>query len=434
MTRKILIKNGLLIDTLQNKEIKQDLRIEEDQIIERADKLAAQADEELIDAKGMWVAPGLIDMHTHMRDLGQKDKEDLHTGTKAAAAGGFTTVVAMANTDPVLDSGTTFSLYLQKIARSAVIEVLPVASVTRGLQGQELTNMVELAELGAVAFSDDGKPVQNLVVLRRALEYVKLTGKVIISHAEDLDLAAGGSMHEGVLSTTLGLQGITYASETVAVARELEIVRLTRSPYHFTHISCAPTVEQVRIAQSEGLPVTADVTPHHLSLCVDLLENYDTNLKMNPPLRTEEDRAAIIKGIKDGTIGAIATDHAPHTLLEKSLPFRDAPFGITGLETAFSVSYTTLVEAGHINRMQLFNLFTNGPAKILGIPAPNLNCGSKANLCIIDPDCKWIYDSKNGYSRSHNSPWNQKELKTRVVCTIYKGKPVYQAAQLAGRI
>lgn len=431
MTRNILIKNGLIIDPLEQQEIKEDIRIEGGQIVERGPALNAVLDEEVIDAHGCWVAPGLIDMHTHMRDLGQKDKEDLHSGTRAAAAGGFTTVVAMANTEPVLDSGTTLSLYLQKIARDAVIEVLPVASVTRGLQGQELTNMVELAELGAIAFSDDGKPVQNLVVLRRALQYVKLTGRVIISHAEDLDLAGGGAMHEGIVSTTLGLQGITYASETVAVARELEMVRLTRSPYHFTHVSCAPSVEKIRRAQAEGLPVTADVTPHHLALNVDLLTDYDTNLKMNPPLRAKKDQDALVAGIVDGTITAIATDHAPHTNLEKSLPFPVAPFGVTGLETAFPVAYQALVLNKHISRLKLLELLTLGPARILSLPLPSLSVGSNANICIIDPDLNWSYDARHGFSRSHNSPWHLKELKSKVMCTIYRGDIVFQAQQLS---
>lgn len=434
MSENILIKNGLLIDPLTQTEAKGDLRIRNGKIAERGESLQAQDGEELIDAERCWVSPGLVDMHTHMRDLGQKDKEDLGTGTKAAAAGGFTTVVAMANTEPVLDSGTTFSLYLQKIARSAVIEVLPVAAVTRGLQGQELTNMVELSELGAVAFSDDGKPIQNLIVLRRALEYVKLTGKTIISHAEDLDLAEGGAMHEGHLSTSMGVQGITYASETVAVARELEIVRLTKSPYHFTHISCAPSVEMIRRAQAEGLPVTADVTPHHLALTVDLLQNYDTNLKMNPPLRTFDDQEKLIDGIKDGTISAIATDHAPHTSLEKSRPLPDAPFGITGLETAFSVITASLLDTRHVTRLKLYELLTTGPAKILKLTMPSLAVGARANICIVDPEKKWTYNAKRGQSRSANSPWHEQELKAKPVCTIYNGKVVYRlSAELSAK-
>ncbi|MBX9689302.1 MAG: dihydroorotase [Candidatus Obscuribacterales bacterium] len=433
MTRKILIKNGLLIDTLEQKETKEDLRLADGEIIERGSGLKAAQDEEVIDAHACWVSPGLVDIHTHMRDLAQKDKEDLHSGSKAAAAGGFTTVVAMANTEPVLDSSNTLSLYLQKIASQAVIEVLPVAAVTKGLLGEELTNMVELAQLGAVAFSDDGKPVQNLVVLRRALQYVKMTGKVIISHAEDLNLAGGGCMHEGLMSTKLGLPGITSASETVAVARELEIVRLTESPYHFTHISCAASLDLIRRAQAEGLPVTVDVTPHHLSLTVDSLENYDTKLKMNPPLRTGKDRAALIEAIKDGTISAIATDHAPHSGLEKSRSFTEAPFGITGLETAFSVCYSELVLAKHIDRLKLLTLMTSGPAQVLDLQTPSLRPGARANICIIDPNYQWTYEAEEGYSRAHNSPWDKKELSGKVLCTIFKGQIVFQASQLAGR-
>ena len=433
MTSKLLIKNGLLIDPSTQTEVKEDIRIESDQVVERGVGLKERGDEDVIDAHGCWVSPGLVDMHTHLRDLAQKDKEDLHTGTRSAAAGGFTTVVAMANTEPVLDSGPNLSLYLQKISRNAVIEVLPVASVTRGLAGQELTNMVELSELGAVAFSDDGKPIQNLVVLRRALEYVKLTGKVIISHAEDSDLAEGGCMHECSRSTSLGLQGITYASETVAVARELEMVRVTRSPYHFTHISCAPSVEKIRQAQAEGLPVTVDVTPHHLALNVEMMTEYDTSYKMNPPLRDNRDQEALVQGIKDGTISAIATDHAPHTDLEKSLPFTSAPFGIIGLETAFPICYESLVKAGHITFMKLIELFTTGPAKILDLELPSLSIGSRANICIIDPDYKWNYNAKQGFSRSHNSPWNGRDLQSKVMCTIFKGKIVFQAAQLKER-
>ena len=434
MTNKILIKNALIIDPLENKEIREDVRIEGEEIVERGASLKhAPTDEELIDANGCWLCPGLIDMHTHLRDLGQKDKEDIHTGTKAAAAGGFTTVVSMANTDPVLDNGATLSLYLQKIKARAVVEVLPVASVTKGLLGQELSNMLELSELGAIAFSDDGKPVQNMTVLRRALEYARLTCKIIISHAEDLDLSEGGSIHECELSTSLGLQGISYASETVAVARELEIVRLTGAAYHFTHLSCASSVELIRRARSEGLAVTADVTPHHLALTVDNLGEYETNYKMNPPLRSKKDQAALISALQDGTISAIATDHAPHTHLEKSRTFTEAPFGITGLETAFSVVYTTLVKAQHITKMNLIQLLTVGPAKILNLPMPSLAIGSRANLCIIDPEVIWTYDAKNGQSRSSNSPWDTQELSGRVNYTIYKGSIVYRSEQLVDR-
>lgn len=427
MSDKILIKNGLILDPAKNSELKTDIRIAGGEIVEWGTELVQTGEENVIDASGCWISAGFIDIHTHMRDLGQKDKEDIHTGTKAAAAGGFTTVVTMANTDPVIDNGMTLSMYLQKISERAVIEVLPVAAVTKGLAGQELTNMVDLSEMGAIAFSDDGKPIQNMTVLRRALEYARLTGKTIISHAEDLDLSEGGSMHECALSTELGLQGISYTSETVAVARELEMVRLTQAPYHFTHISCASSLDLIRRAKVEGLSVTVDVTPHHLALTVDEVAEYNTNAKMNPPLRTGRDRSELINAIKDGTITAIATDHAPHTKLEKSRPFTEAPFGITGLETAFSVVYEALVLEKHISILELIKLLTIGPARILDLPVPSLSAGSPANLCIIDPRIQWTYDTSHGYSKSTNSPWDQKKLTGRVVCTIYKGQIVYRS-------
>lgn len=431
MSDKILIKNGLILDPAKNSEQKSDIRIAGGQIVERGSDLSANSEEQVIEADGSWISCGFIDIHTHLRDLGQKDKEDIHTGTKAAAAGGFTTVVSMANTDPVIDNGMTLSMYLQKIAERAVIEVLPVAAVTKGLGGQELTNMVDLSEMGAIAFSDDGKPIQNMTVLRRALEYARLTGKLIISHAEDLDLSEGGSMHECALSTELGLQGITYASETVAVARELEIVRLTQAPYHFTHISCASSLDLIRRAKVEGLPVTVDVTPHHLALTAEEVAEYNTNAKMNPPLRSGRDRQELINAIKDGTITAIGTDHAPHTKLEKSRPFVEAPFGITGLETAFSVVYEALVVQNYISILELIKLLTIGPARILDLPVPSLQIGSTANLCIIDPNIQWTYESAKGHSKSTNSPWNHKKLHGKITCTIYKGQVVYRSEPIS---
>lgn len=431
MSDKILIKNGLILEPATNSEQRSDIRIAGGQIVERGSDLNANAEEQVIDADGSWISCGFIDIHTHLRDLGQKDKEDIHTGTKAAAAGGFTTVVSMANTDPVIDNGMTLSMYLQKIAERAVIEVLPVAAVTKGLAGQELTNMVELSEMGAIAFSDDGKPIQNMTVLRRALEYARLTGKLIISHAEDLDLSEGGSMHECALSTELGLQGITYASETVAVARELEIVRLTQAPYHFTHISCASSLDLIRRAKVEGLPVTVDVTPHHLALTAEEVAEYNTNAKMNPPLRSGRDRSELINAIKDGTITAIGTDHAPHTKLEKSRPFVEAPFGITGLETAFSVVYEALVVQNYISILELIKLLTIGPARILDLPVPSMQVGSPANLCIIDPRIQWTYESAKGQSKSTNSPWDHKKLHGKVTCTIYKGQVVYRSEPIS---
>jgi len=371
------------------------------------------------------VTGGFIDLHTHLRDLGQKDKETIETGTKAAAAGGFTTVVSMANTEPAMDNAAILSLLLERIRECALVEVLPAAAVTKGLAGVELTNMVELACLGAVAFSDDGMPVENLAVLRRALKHVRLTGRPIISHAEDRNLSDQGVMNEGGKCSCLGLPGIPAAAETAAVAREIEVVRSAPAPYHFTHLSCAGSVELVRRAKADGLPVTADVTPHHLCFGVEDMPPYDTKWKMNPPLRTKADHLALIKGIEDGTIDAIATDHAPHTDLEKARTIYEAPFGITGLETAFSLTYSKLVMDAGLSHHRYFELLTTSPARILGRSKPALEVGARADLVVIDPGCRWVYDPLEGQSRSHNSP-AKGELKGKVLATVSRGKLVFQ--------
>ncbi|MBY0551222.1 MAG: dihydroorotase [Candidatus Obscuribacterales bacterium] len=420
----MLLKNTLAIDPSRHLESQCDIRISGDEIIEHGKNLSASPGEETIDCTGLWVVPGMIDLHTHMRDLGQKDKEDLHTGSRAAAAGGFTTVVAMANTEPPLDSGMVLSMYLQRIKDNAVIDVLPVACVTKGMKGEELTNMVELAEMGAIAFSDDGVTIQNMSVLRRAMEYVQLTGKTIISHAEDKDMVEGGVITEGIVSTRMGLQGRPAAAEAVAVARELELVRLINVPYHFTHLTTARAVELIRQAKSEGLPVTADVTPHHISLSVDAICHYDTNLKMNPPLRLELDRKALIEGLIDGTIDAIATDHAPHTRLEKSGMFAECPVGMIGLETAFAVCGHELLET--LGRLKFFSLFTINPARILDLPESTIRASSPATFTVIDPKAEWVYDPTRGASRSSNSPYKNRKFTGKVVMTVNKGNRVYE--------
>lgn len=420
----MLLKNILAIDPSRHLENQCDIRVSGNEITEHGKDLSARAGEETIDCSGLWVVPGMIDLHTHMRDLGQKDKEDLHTGSRAAAAGGFTTVVAMANTEPPLDSGLVLSMYLQKIKDNAVIDVLPVACVTKGMKGEELTNMVELADMGAIAFSDDGVTIQNMSVLRRAMEYVQLTGRTIISHAEDKDMVEGGVITEGIVSTRMGLQGRPAAAEAVAVARELELVRLMNVPYHFTHLTTARAVELIRQAKSEGLPVTADVTPHHISLSVDAICHYDTNLKMNPPLRLEMDRKALIEGLVDGTIDAIATDHAPHTRLEKSGMFAECPVGMIGLETALAVCSKELLET--LGRLKFFSLFTINPARILNLPELTLRASGPATFTVIDPKAEWIYDPARGASRSSNSPYKNHKFTGKVVMTVNKGNRVYE--------
>jgi dihydroorotase len=426
MTASLLIVGGTVIDPASNQENNLDIRISGDTIIEKGKSLKQSGDEIVIDAKGLWITPGFIDIHTHLRDLGQKDKEDISSGTKAAAAGGYTTIVAMANTLPPIDNSAILSLLLNRIAEHAQIEVLPVACVTKNMEGAELTNMSELADLGAIAFSDDGLPISNMAVLKRALEYAKLVNRPLISHAEDKDLACHGIIHEGVTSTKMGLKGIPSAAETAAIARELEIVRATHSPYHFTHVSCANSVNLIRQAKKDGLPVTADVTPHHITLTTDNITAFDTAYKMRPPLRESTDREALLLGIRDGTIDAIATDHAPHTSLEKAGTMDEASVGLIGLETAFSLCFETLVKTNYISRLHLIKLLTYGPAQVMNLPIPTLDSGYQANITIVDPDCNWNYDVQRGFSRSHNTPFHGRSMTSKIAMTIYNGTTVYK--------
>jgi dihydroorotase len=423
--QSFLIKNAILIDPATNTERKMDLRIAGGAINEVAECL--KSDESTVfDASGMLLVPGFIDLHCHLRDFGQSDKETIESGTQAAAVGGFTTVVAMANTDPPLDNTLMLSEMMYRSTENAVIDVLPCASVTKGMAGIELTNMEDLAAHGAMAFSDDGMPIGNLAILRRALEYARLADRVIISHAEDKDLSHGASIHESTTSVRMGLRGYPSAAESACVAREIEVVRQTNGRLHFAHISNAASVALIRSARRDGLSVSADVTPHHLCLTVDDIVEYDTSFKMNPPLRTQEDQAALVDALTDGTISAIATDHAPHTDYEKSMAFDSAPFGVIGLETAFSVTYERLVLSKRMNRSQFISLLTTNPAKILNLPAPSLlTVGAPANLAVIAPDAKWTYDAKQGISRSHNSPFHGRQMTGRVVLTMVRGVTVF---------
>ncbi len=429
MTTPYVLQGGLVLDPASKQESVMDLRLDGDRIVALGGNLEVKPGDTAIDARGLWICPGFIDLHCHLRDLGQKDKEDIETGTRAAAAGGYTTVVAMANTEPPVDNAATLSVLLNRIADRAHIEVLPVACVTKGMEGAELTNMVELAEMGAVAFSDDGLPISNMAVLRRALEYARLSERVIISHAEDRDLCQGGIIHEGARATAMGLSGIPIAGETVAIAREIEIVRSTNSPYHFTHLSCAQSVELVRRAKADGLPVTADATPHHLTLTVDQIQGWDANYKMKPPLRTQIDQEALIAGLKDGTLDAIATDHAPHTRQDKCRPLEEASVGVIGLETALALTLERLVGAGHLRPLEFIALFTSKAAPVLDLPQPSLQIDSTANIAIVDPALRWTYSTSTGQSRSHNSPFHGRLLTGKNILTFYQGRPVFTDKQ-----
>ncbi len=430
-TKKLLLKNATVYTANKKGKIQclsrdlVDIRIDNGIISDIGEKLTT-TNEEIIDLSGLTVMPGLIDLHAHMRDFDQEDVDDFCTGSRSAAAGGFTSVVAMANTKPPRDNLNVLKDTLERAKQNACIEILPVASVTKELAGEHLTEMVELAENGAVAFSDDGMPIMNMAVLRRALSYVALTKSFIISHAEDKHLSGGGVMNESPQSTSLGLPCIPAASEAVAVAREIEVLRLAGGHIHFTHVSTEAALALIRQAKKDGLHVTADVTPHHLTLRDEDIITYDSNYKMNPPLRSQKDQNALLEAISDGTINAIATDHAPWSALYKTRPFEHCAVGILGFETAFPLMYEKLVLSKIISLERLIELFTSEPAKILGLPDRQIESGKEASLAIFDLNAKWTYDVNKSPSKSRNSPFHARELRARPMLTLYKGKIVFQ--------
>jgi len=379
---------------------------------------------DIVDAEGMVVMPGLIDLHTHLREPGYEYKEDIATGTAAAAAGGFTTILCMANTDPVNDNGSVTRYILKKAEAGSGVSVRPVGALSIGLKGERLTEFSELKEAGCVALSDDGVPVVNAALMRRALEYSKSFGLAVITHAED-PLLASGVMNEGAVSTKLGLKGIPNAAEDSMVARDISLAELTGGRLHVAHVSTAGAVELIRAAKKRGVNVTAETTPHHLALTDSAVEGYDTNAKMNPPLRSAEDSAALIEGIKDGTIDSIATDHAPHSTIEKDVEFDRASNGIIGLETAFSVVYG-LVKAGKLTLQDSVRAMTTNPAKAMKLDRGTLRVGSAADVTIVDIGRSWTPSAEGLKSKSKNSPWLGVTLDAVVVRTIVGGRTIYQ--------
>lgn len=443
MAGSILLRRGLIVtptmpgnsgngDSKSRSESfkRADVRIEGDAISDIAEELEDHEGDIVIEANNMWLTPGLIDIHTHLRDLGQSAKEDIETGTKAAARGGFTTVVAMANTVPPTDSPLIFGQVQSACKARGQIRVLPLCCVTIGMKGEQLTEMATLAQMGAIAFSDDGMPVTNLAIMKRALEYGKLLGKPIISHPEDHHLSAGGCMNESAHSTKLGLPGIPTVSESACIAREIELVRATGAHLHFAHVSTEAAVGLIRQGKAENLPITAEVSPHHLSLCDEDVGEYDTHFKMNPPLRSKHDQFVLVEAVKEGLFDCIATDHAPHTREEKGQPFTAAPFGIIGLETAFSVVYERLVLSNEITINELIGLLTIGPARVIGLPDPTLKVGARADIAVIAPQTEWIYNAVDGASKSNNSPWNHRPLTGKVLATICGGQLAYRDSNL----
>jgi len=383
-----------------------------------------------IDAKGLIACPGLVDIHVHFREPGQGHKETIGTGSRAAAAGGFTTVVCMPNTSPPADNTGTIQFIKDAIERDAVIKVLPTGCITVGMKGQALAPIGSLKRAGVVAITDDGDCVQSNEVMRRAAEYAKMFNLPLMDHCQDSSMTQGSVMNEGIMSTRLGLRGWPNAAEDLIVSRNLILSKYTGAHIHLQHISSAYSVELIRLHKKEKIKVTSEATPHHIALTDEALSSYDTALKMNPPLRTEADRKAIIEGLRDGTIDCISTDHAPHTDYEKDREFDYAPNGILGLETALAVCLDILVKKNKFSLSKVIGLMTHKPAAILGLNAGTLAVGAPADICLFDPTEKWTYDAKKGFSKSVNSPWHNSSIVGKTKMTIVDGKVVYSSGKI----
>ena len=383
-----------------------------------------------IDAAGLVACPGLVDIHVHFREPGQTHKETIATGSRAAAAGGFTTVVCMPNTSPVADNAGTIQYINDAVRRDAVVKVLPTGCITVGMKGQALAPIGSLKRAGVVAITDDGECVQNNELMRRAVEYAKMFDLPVMDHCQDASMTHGAVMNEGVVSTRLGLRGWPNAAEDLIVARNVILSEYTGAHIHLQHISSKFSVDVIRRAKQRGARITAEATPHHIALTDESIATYDTNFKMNPPLRTEADRLALIDGLRDGTLDCISTDHAPHTDYEKDKEFDYAPNGILGLETSLAVSLEILVRQNKFKLPRVIDLLSRRGAEILKLPAGTLAEGADADVCLFDPNEKWTYDAKAGFSKSSNSPWHGQQLTARVRTTIVNGRIAYQNGRI----
>ncbi len=420
---KLLIKGGRVISPAQKLDDICDILVEDGKIAAIGKSLDAKA-AQVIDASGKVVTPGLVDIHVHLRDPGLEYKEDIASGTLSAVTGGFTSVACMPNTQPVNDNHTITSYILNKAAKEGHCRVFPIASISKGLEGESMTEMGELKQHGVYAVSDDGKPVSNPQLMRRAMEYAKPFGMVIISHAEDLDLVGSGVMNDGPVATELGLKGIPWVAEDAATAREVMLSEFTGARLHVAHVSTKGSIEIVRQAKARGVAVTCEAAPHHFTLTDEAVRGYNTNAKMNPPLRSAEDMAAVRQGIADGTVDAIATDHAPHHIDEKNVEFAIAMNGIVGLETALPLSLK-LVEDGVIDLPRAIALLTNGPAAALNLPVGGLVEGGEADITVIDPEFAWTVDAQKLASKSKNTPFDGWQMKGAALHTIVAGKVVF---------
>jgi len=423
----LVIKNGRVIDPATHTDAPRDILIDGGKIAEVAEpgSLVAAPGQEVFDAAGLMVAPGFIDLHAHLREPGQESSETIETGTRAAARGGFTAVCAMPNTSPVNDNASVTRFVLDRAVATGTVRVWPIGAASVGSKGEAISEIAGMQEAGIVAVSDDGKPIATAKLARQVMDYCRSLDLPVIEHAEDVSLAAGAVMREGVASTRLGLRGMPAAAEAVCVARDVQLAELTGARLHIAHLSAKASLEQVRAAKSRGLRVTCEVTPHHFTL-IDEDVTYDSRFKMNPPLAAREDREALLEGLADGTVDAIATDHAPHEPAAKDVEFDRAPFGVLGFETALGLGLDQLVRPGRLSLMRLVELFTVGPARVLGMER-KMAAGEPADLTIFSTERAWTYDVGESPSKSRNSPFDGWKFRGGPVATIVAGRVSFRA-------
>ena len=424
-----MIRNGRVIDPVQQIDKITDVLIEDGKIAKIGSRIAAK-DAEVFDATGLVIAPGLIDMHIHLREPGQEAKEDVGSGTRAAAAGGFTTVACMPNTRPVVDAAILVNGLKERVRQEGVVKVEVIGALSKGQEGKELAEIGDMAECGAVAFSDDGHYVANAKLLLNGLDYLRTFDKIIISHAEEDSLVEDGIMNESLHSAMLGMKGRPTVAEDIAVARDILLAEYADAKIHIAHISTKGAVELVRQAKKRGVKVTAEVTPHHLTLTDDVVNNFDTSTKVNPPLRTAEHVQAMVEGLKDGTIDAIVTDHSPHAFEEKDREYRFAPSGFPSLETALGVILTSLYHSGKFSLPEIIEKMSSNPAKVFNLNRGSLEVGKVADVVIFDPELEWAVDDKKFYTRGTHCPFVGKTLKGKAVATIVNGKIVMKNGQI----
>ena len=421
--KPLLIKNGRVVDPASGLDARRDVLIEDGRI-SAIDTAVDRTQAEVLDATGLVVAPGFMDIHVHLREPGKEGAETIVTGTRAAAAGGFTAVACMPNTQPVNDNPMVTRFILGQAAQAGPVHVYPIGAVTKNSAGEELAEIESLRAAGAVAVTDDGRPVASARHLRRALEYCRALDIPLIDHCEDPTLAGGGVMHEGEWSLRLGLRGIPALAEELPVARNARLAAETGARVHIAHLSTRASLATVRLAKREGIRITCEVTPHHFTLTDEACRDFDTRTKMNPPLRSADDVAALIEGLADGTVDAIASDHAPHSETEKQVDFESAPFGIIGLETALALTLDKLYHAGKISLLRLVELFSTGPARALGLPGGRLQVAAPADLTLFDLERRWTYQVAAGLSKSRNSPFDGWTFRGCAVATIVAGQVI----------